>query len=605
MRLGLAAGACVAIAAAASSCSLIVQADSDQCQAVADCAAFPGLRACNTGVCVAVTTPPACGADTDCKGYANSVCVSGACVRGGTCDGDAYCGDGAACDNGACRPAGVDCQKSEQCKDRGPFFVCRKSKCVSLVNDLCTTVYTTKKNQADAYLDDSAFIFGSILPTVGGDADYGLLVEDSIKLAIDDFAKVNGIPAPTGGATRPIVLVGCNDGENEDKTDDAAKHLVDDLGVPAIIGYAFSGNTISVATDVTIKSDTLLISPAATSNDITMLNDKDLVWRTAPRDDFQASALAQYYKDVEDMAKARYPMIGSNPVKVAIIHHNDAYGAGLADVLQSKLSFNGMTATDQLNTNYKRFNYGDPGAPDLSIVANVVSFAPHVVFLFGFNEGPETILTSIETAWKGMVPADQHYPMWVLSDGGQVPVLWETAITTEDLRTRVTGSVPGVNTGYAPYNTFRTAWYASSYAMGGTRSPDTIGTAGAYDITYLLAYSAVAVGSNELTGPNMVKYGLRKMVPGMNVPQVTIGPGSIVNTFPKLAAGMAIDIEGTSGPLDFDKFGEAPSDIQNLVRAEGHEQQRGRPGHLLGPVLRLQGQQDDRHHQRELRVAVS
>ncbi|APR84860.1 Branched-chain amino acid ABC transporter, amino acid-binding protein [Minicystis rosea] len=558
-RLAIAAGACAALSMTAASCSLLVQTGSDQCQAVADCASFPGLRACNQGVCEAVAVPPACQAEADCKSYANAACINGACVRGGTCDGDAYCGDGAKCEGGACKPAGTDCEKSEQCKDRGPFFVCRKTKCVSLVNDLCTTVYTTKKNAADAYLDDNAFFFGSILPTVGGDADYGTLVEDSIKLAIDDFAKVNGIPSTTGNTTRPLVLVGCNDGENEDRTDDAAKHLVDDLGVPAIIGYAFSGNTISVATDVTIKSDVLLFSPAATSNDITMLNDNDLVWRTAPRDEYQAAALAQYYDDVEGAVKKRYPTV-TGDMKVAIIHHNDAYGAGLADVLQGKLSFNGKTAAEQLNGNYKRFNYGDSGSPDLNIVANVKAFAPHVIFLFGFNEGPETILTSIESQWA--VPADMHRPMWVLSDGGQVPVLWEKAIKSEDLRTRVTGSVPGVNTSYGPYNTFRTQWFASSYAKGGTRSPDTIGTSGAYDITYLLAYSAVAVGANPLTGPNLVKAGLRKMVPGTNVPQVTIGPSSIVNTFPKLAAGQPIDIEGTSGPLDFDTFGEAPSDIQ-------------------------------------------
>ena len=43
-------------------------------------------------------------------------------------------------------------------------FACRQQKCVSLMSDNCTTVYSTKKNQADAYLDDNAVFFGSIMP---------------------------------------------------------------------------------------------------------------------------------------------------------------------------------------------------------------------------------------------------------------------------------------------------------------------------------------------------------------------------------------------------------------------------------------------------------
>lgn len=559
VRLGLAAGACVAIAAAAASCSLIVKTDSDQCpnNDVSACGSFPGLRTCADGVCQLVTTPPTCTGDSDCSVYASATCTGNVCVRG--CSADADCGDGGKCTDGKCGGGSTgECNTSQDCADiKGPYYICRKQTCVSLINDLCTTVHTTKKNDADAYLDDNALIIGSILPTVGGDAEYGTLVEDAIKLAIDDFAKVNGIPAASGTSTRPLVLVGCNDGENEDRTDEAAKHLIDDLGVPAIIGYAFSGNTISVATDVTIKDNVLLFSPAATSNDITNLNDNDLVWRTSPRDDFQASALSLYYLDVEAKVKAQ---IGATPVKVAILHNDDPYGSGLADVLQSKIMINGKPATDPSNaSNYQRLNYGS--TPDLTKLNNLAkNFAPNVIFLFGFNEGPDNVMPAVEGAWTATDRAQ-----WILSDGCQVSSLWNTTITTDELRGRVTGSVPGANVKYQPYNAFRLAWNGSPYAtdsMGNPRSPDTLGPAGAYDITYMFAYSAVAVGQNPLTGPNLVQYGLRKMLPGSNVPKVTIGPQAITSTFPKLTAGTPIDIEGTSGPLDFDAHGEALSDIQ-------------------------------------------
>jgi branched-chain amino acid transport system substrate-binding protein len=566
LRLGLSAVACVVIAGSAASCSLIVSTSSDQCAAVDDCKSFPGLRSCTQNVCMAPTTTPACTMDADCSMYAAASCVTGLCVKTAcSADGDCSAISGSTCVSGKCSVPG--CTKSAECASKGAYFVCRKAQCVKLTNDLCTTVHTTKKNDSDAYLDDNAVFFGSILPTVGPDADFGLLIEDAAKMAIDDFAAVNGIPSTTAGTNRPLVLVGCNDGPNEDQTDKAAQHLAEELDIPAIIGYPFSGSTISVATDVTIKDKVLLFSSSATSDSITTLNDSDLVWRTSPPDTLQASALSQYYPQVETSARVRYPMIPANQMKVAIINHSDSYGSNLGDKLEAKLTFNGKSAASQQGTFYKRFNYGMSGTPDLAIVGQAVTFAPDVIFLFGFNEGPDQIMTAIESQW--VVPADMHRPMWVFSDGGQVSSLWtpdmttkKADITTEDLRTRVTGSVPGVNTSYGPYATFRTEWFSSTYSMGGTVSPDTMGPAGAYDIIYMLAYSTIAVGNNPLTGPNLVKYGLRNMVPGANIPKITIGRSHISDPFALLGQGKPIDIEGTSGQLDFDVHGEAKSDIQ-------------------------------------------
>lgn len=100
----------------------------------------------------------------------------------------------------------------------------------------------------------------------------------------------------------------------------------------------------------------------------------------------------------------------------------------------------------------------------------------------------------------------------------------------------MSGSAPGVRKTYQPY----------------------------YDILYLLAYRRAAVDPTccELTGTSLVKYGLRKMVPGPNIPKVEIGSQGIYDATAKLSSGTAIDIAGASGPLNFDQYGEAQSDIQ-------------------------------------------
>ncbi len=517
-KLSLAAISVLGIAVGASSCSLVVDSNAAQCAADADCVGELAGRTCDTekGLCVATVIP------------------------------------------------GDKCTTNAQCAEKGALFVCRKEKCVSLTNEQCTTIHTTKKVDADAYKDDDALIIGSITPSASTiypeDLVYAVTVEDAIKLALDDFGKVNGIPAGTGGDTRPIVLVACNDGPNEDQYIAAAKHLVDDLGVPAIIGYPFSGSTLEIATEVTIPAGVLLFSPAATSNDITKLNDKDLVWRTSPPDSFQAAALTLYYPDVEARARKLFPKImPADKFKVAILYLDESYGKGLADALQATLTFNGKGAAEQLDTNFKRISYGTSTSLDLSKVQDVVDFAPNVIFIFGNSEGLE-LFDPIEKNWKAQ--PDDHKPMWVFPDGGKNSALWDEYITSEEMRLRVSGSVPGVlGSTYKPYGTFLLNWSSSNYSKGDATQ---LGVAGAYDITYMLAYSAVALGTNPLTGANLAKLGLRKMVPGTNITKVVVGPGSgaIQDTFTSLLAGKSIDIEGTSGPLNFNEFGEAPSDVQ-------------------------------------------
>jgi branched-chain amino acid transport system substrate-binding protein len=589
LRVALGAAACAAIGFVASSCSLLVATSADQCAAVADCATLPGLRQCSADkVCEAVATPPACADDAACEGYAAAVCTGGVCVRS-SCAADTDCGsDGVTCEAGACVPGVISggCKVNADCKTKGPYNVCRKGACVSLVNDLCTTIHSTKDKDADAYLDDTALVIGSILPTNGGaDAPYGKLVEDAIKLALDDFRKVDGIPGLSAGTNRPIVLVGCNDGVEENQTDAAAKHLAEVLEVPAIIGYAFSGNTIQVANDVTIKDGVLLISPSATSAQITNLNDNDLVWRTSPSDNVQAQALTLYYGDVEAALKKKYPGVDPAHIKVAIVNHDDAYGAGLGDSLEAQLTFNGKSATDPANDGcavstgpdgtkcYKRVDYGKSTSPDLAKLTDIVNFAPDVIFVFGFNEGVDQIFPGVEKAWT--VPADGHRPFWVFSDGGQVASLWATHadpanpseslpadIATEDQRTRVSGTVPGVNASSWPaYGTFLSEFTSSTYAGAG--SPDTIGPAGAYDILYLLAYSAVMTGDKPVTGANLVKYGLREMKKDAGLEQVDIDRNKILSAFPLLSSGKAVNVTGKSGPLPFDAHGDlTTADIQ-------------------------------------------
>src|SRR5207248_2159287 len=114
-------------------------------------------------------------------------------------------------------------------------------------------------------------------------------------------------------------------------------------------------------------------------------------------------------------------------------------------------------------------------------VAETLSFQPDIVLVFGTNEGVHNIFEPIEQQW-----ASGTLPKWVFSDGGEVDELWQFIGNDDALRLRVTGTVPGTNN--LLFGAFRSS-YLSTFSDGS--SPDTFGTAGSYDITYLLSYSVV------------------------------------------------------------------------------------------------------------------
>ena len=565
------------IAAAATSCSLLVDTNADACAADAECKIAGQVcskDAERPAICAAAT----CASSSSCA--AGSTCVNGSCLPAASCAKATDCKDASlSCVGGQCVPVVESCTSSAQCAARGEYFACRSQKCVSLLSPECTTVYGD-------YTSDHAIFFGSVLPTTGSRASTGKPIENALELALNDFNQVaKGLPAAPGTtARRPMVLVGCSDNGDSMTAVRAAKHLAEDVGTVAIVGGAFSGVTIDIATTVTIPSDVLLLSPSATSVAITDLDDHDLVWRTSPPDSFQAQALSLYLPEVEAQVRADLGLMPAERIKVAILNKGDAYGSGLAKALEKKLVINGLPATDPSNSgSYQRFDYGNPDDATVNptkyaqAVSQMLTFKPHVTLIFGSNEGVTDVFTRIEEQWES-APAVPYRTQFIFSDAAQIPELWEYVAKTDandTLRPRIRGTVPGTDNDLFKF--FRTAYNAKF--QDGT-SADVFGVAGAYDIIYLLGYSAAGLASSEITGPSLAQR-LKKMSTGA---KVDVGADVINATFMKVTNDGSIDYNGASGPLDFDdKTGEAPSDIQ--IWCLPKSQSTGKAGSALSSGL--------------------
>ena len=580
VRVGAVVFAAVAFGAGGA-CSLIVDTNANQCQPATvdnDCGGFPGLRTCMDNVCQVPAMPPTCTAPTDCAAYAHATCVSNTCVRG--CMADSDCGGTQKCNTTTHQCAAPNgCNVNADCQTRGTYYICRKDtlQCVNLQSQgLCTTVYGD-------YMNDNAFIFGSVLPTTGSNSSTGAPIQNAIELAMDDFKQnAQGLPPVLHQtARRPLVLVGCNDQSDSMTSVSATKHLVNDVGVPAIIGAAFSGLTIADFTGAALMGKVMLFSPSATSVAITTLDTSmpRLLWRASPPDSFQATALSLYTSDptngLEQRVRKSDALMASQPTKVAILHKGDAYGSGLASAFQSLLMINGMPALGQ-GSNYANLDYGNPDDPTsdpikipMQITATIAQ-APHIVYLFGTDEAVTQVFEGIESGWNANVG---YFPYYVFSDGGEIPALPMYVAMREGmstpppgastLRSRISGSVPGTNN-----NLFQAfvQEYNGKYNDG--TSPATFGAAGGYDIVYMLAYSAASltaqgVPNPAVTGPDLAS-GMANLVPqGATTMMFPVGGNNINPAFMQLINGGRIDYVGASGPLNFDlTHGEAPSDIQ-------------------------------------------
>ena len=101
----------------------------------------------------------------------------------------------------------------------------------------------------------------------------------------------------------------------------AARKLVDG-GASCIAGSWASSVTIPVSRSVTSREGVLQISPASTSDEITGLEDNNLLDRTVPPDSFQGPVLANVVADGLGGAEGKTVNIGAR---------NDSYGNGLVD----------------------------------------------------------------------------------------------------------------------------------------------------------------------------------------------------------------------------------------------------------------------------------
>lgn len=484
-----------------------------------------------------------CHSNSDCtalgSAFANSVCDTerGLCLK--------------------TSPLTAGCTTNAECiaLNNDEPAICRKTdhQCVPVLSDECPQLLADARDLSN----DNAILVGTVLGRTGVTAAAAAAFEDGMELARSDFnSAASGLPpATTGGERRPLVLINCDEAVDPVK---AANHLVD-LGVPAIIGAYYSSSTIKIANEVTIPNKVLLVSPASNSPLITTLDagSPRLLWRTVPSDVIQGSVVPQVVSTVLEPA-IKTALGQSTTLRVAIVHRGDAAGVGISTAVIPKLSFNGAAATSN-GDNFLEVDYGNPldtvNNPDPKVkyaeaAAKLASFKPHLAIAVGATAEVITdIFGPLEASWTDAA----YRPHYLLANNTlQNQATLDFVGSNANLRRRVLGHMAGASGEAIDALKFRFNSSADSTYTGGVPF--------AYDAVYLVAYGIVANGSKDLTGPNLAA-SLSSLLP----PATTVGVGinDISTAFTSLTQGKGIDLNGVSGPMNFDPAtGDAESDVQ-------------------------------------------
>lgn len=211
---------------------------------------------------------------------------------------------------------------------------------------------------------------GGLLPKTGQLAGMYPPMIAGARLGVKEVNDAGGVLGEN------VDWVDGDDGTNPETAKQTAARLIAGK-VHVVIGAGASGVSKVVIPQIT-GAGVLMISPSATSDELSSVPDNGLFFRTAAPDQLQARALA----DIVMRDGAR---------RVVLVARDDSWGQGLLRNLKTNLETAGVRTGDILVFTYK------PGAsaadrPDVAALpAQIKQFGPDGVVILGFDESAYVI----------------------------------------------------------------------------------------------------------------------------------------------------------------------------------------------------------------------
>ncbi len=422
-------------------------------------------------------------------------------------------------------PADVVCEDFGTCTDLfGEDSTCgAQGRCAMLTSDECTKVL----RPSGAAPDEIVWI-GSILATSEPFTSTVVPIENAIELAVDDFNSVTSLPDG-----RKVGWIACDSEGSSSTAADAAEHLIDDVGVPAIIGPALSTEVLALAPTV-VDSGTFMISPSATAASIADLDDSGLIWRTISGDAVQANAIAD-----------RIASLDPPPASILVLAKNDAYGVGLFEPMIQRL------AAELPGVPTGSLLYPDPVGLDsdeverayATVIAEGFAQEADTIVFLGASEVLE-VLRAYLLAWNNTgIPL----PRFVVSHGAVPSLLTATGLVADSFAPTLMSSLEGVSPAIQDPTNFEAfnIRYRVVYEDANPLSASPLG----YDAAMVTLLGMVAGGAD---GGVDVASAMPRLADASGTAVPLGDVQAVLDARELLVSGANLDIGGVSGPLDFD-----------------------------------------------------
>jgi branched-chain amino acid transport system substrate-binding protein len=308
----------------------------------------------------------------------------------------------------------------------------------------------------------------------------------------------------------------------------AADKLVNTDKITGMVGAFCTGATIGAATAAGIPGGVVMISPSATAPALTTLDDKDLVFRTAPSDAFQGVKLADL-------------LIQKGIKSVALTYVNNDYGKGLADVFKATYTKEGGTISADVS-------HEDGKADYRAELGTLAAGGDKNLVIIAYASG------SAHTILQQAVEAGD-FDTYIGVDG----VIGDELLTGIDpaaLNGHLFATRAGAYTGSS-------ADISKKLATDAGQDPSATYAPQAYDAAFLLALAIEKNGTADRAGLNKA---LRDVA---TAPGEKIQPGEWKKAVDLIKAGTDIDYDGASGPAEFDAAGDVDGIIVEVDVTDG------------------------------------
>jgi branched-chain amino acid transport system substrate-binding protein len=446
------------------------------------------------------------------------------------------------------------CTSSKECTTRfGEPSACVNTQCQKLLTPECKEVWPT-----NAMSQDNVMLVGFMGALAGDFASYGTPTKEGAELALNEIEVLgNGLSAPTNSNTgqRHLAMLICDHAENPSRV---ARHLVEDAGVPVIIGDSFSSATLQMFDEVARPAGVLVLSPSATSPALTAHDDDGLLWRTSPSDVVQAETLKFLVANVESVLQQEGVVAAEQRAKIAMPTKSDSAGLGLA-AAATAVNMDSATPAPAVDPGLPD-QYPNPDSPETgtvdwpSHIEKILRYSPNIILAMGTGEFVSSMMQGIEDGWKPSLPR----PWYLLPEGDRVTEL--SALVAKNpgygLTERILGTAPG-----ARRSPLYSGFEKSFRGAFDNHDPGNLAEFG-YDAAYLVAYAIAIANQVSPTGRELASAMRNVSCKEKDTTKVPAGSKGFSGYFTTAEIEGCIDFEGASGPLDFNPdTGEALSDI--------------------------------------------